>query len=421
MPEMSSLSDKLKSLGVQIGAGEMKEQPQPEKAEISLNLEQALGGQPLQNAQGETFLVEAFYPEEKSHGNTQLVLRAPMETLGKWAGETKLTDMVPESFAFIDTETTGLSGGTGTYAYLIGVGRFDGGQFHLAQFFLRDPSEEPAQLYALEDFLAPCQAIVSFNGKTFDLPLLHTRYRVHGLQAPFQELAHIDLLHLARRLWRDRLTSRTLLNLEAHILGALRTEDDVPGWMAPQLYFDYLRDGDATPLKGIIYHNAMDVISLAALLDHMAGLLEQPLERGGEHSVDLLALARLFEDLGELDRATNLYIHGLEHEDAQSEKLPDQLFLKALARLARIYKRQERFDQAISLWMQAASHRDLGAHIELAKYYEHRARDFPQAIGWTKAAIALLSDSPQFFEYERSQWTQRLDHRLARLTRKQNP
>jgi uncharacterized protein YprB with RNaseH-like and TPR domain len=417
---MSSLSDRLKSLGVNIGAEGINNTARAARRSQNQSLEQVLGGRPHATPQGETFLVEASYPEKTPHGNRELCLRAPMEVLGKWAGETRLADLGPEAFAFIDTETTGLSGGAGTYAYLIGAGRFEEGRFHLAQFFMRDPSEEPAQLCALEEFLAPCQAIVSFNGKTFDLPLLKTRYLVQGWQTPFEEMAHVDLLHLARRLWRDRLTSRTLLNLEAHILGALRSEEDVPGWMAPQIYFDYLRLGDPTLLRGILYHNAMDVISLATLLDHMAGMLAQPLERGAEHSLDLLALARLFEDLGDLARAQELYIHGLDHADRRREDLPEDLLLKALTRLSGIYKRQEDYEQAISIWIQAASKRDLAAHIELAKYFEHQARDYDQAAGWTQAAIALVNNSEHLLAFERRQQLDELEHRLARLSRKQD-
>ncbi len=190
--------------------------------------------------------------------------------LAEWAREPRLAELAPADFAFLDTETTGLSGGTGTYAFLVGVARFEDEGLHLAQFFMRDPSEEPGLLAALEEFLAPCQALVTFNGKAFDAPLLLTRYLCHGWQPPFQGLAHVDLLHLARRLWRDRLPSRTLTMLEAHILGAGRSEEDIPGWLIPEMYFTYLQTGDPTPLKSVFYHNAMDVISLVALMEHMS-------------------------------------------------------------------------------------------------------------------------------------------------------
>jgi len=145
-----------------------------------------------------------------------------------------------EEIRTVDTETTGLAGGSGTYTFMVGIGRFEGDEFRLAQFFLRDPSEEAAQLAAIEKFLAPCQAVVSFNGKSFDLPLLNSRYLINGCPPPLAGAAHIDLLHLSRRLWRARLPSRTLGNLEAKILGLTRAQQDVPGWMIPDLFLDRL-------------------------------------------------------------------------------------------------------------------------------------------------------------------------------------
>jgi uncharacterized protein YprB with RNaseH-like and TPR domain len=212
----------------------------------------------LHTSQGDTYIVESIF--RWNNLQTQLALTALWKTLSQ-AGTPGIERLSRSSFAFIDTETTGLSGGTGTYAFLIGAGRFDGDDFHLAQFFLRDPYEEPAQLAALENFLAPCQAVVSFNGKAFDAPLLNARFTMHGWHSPLLDMSHIDLLHLARRLWRNRLPKRALIDLEAQILGAQRTEEDVPGWMVPQLYADYLRDGNPQPLKSVFYHNSMDILS----------------------------------------------------------------------------------------------------------------------------------------------------------------
>jgi uncharacterized protein YprB with RNaseH-like and TPR domain len=134
----------------------------------------------------------------------------PLLTIAQWMGDARLAEMPLESFAFLDTETSGLAGGTGTYAFLVGVGRFEGDTFRLVQFFMRDPSEEAALLEGLMDYLAPCAALVTFNGKAFDAPLLVTRYSLHSLPVPFKDYGHLDLLPLARRLWRDRLPSRAL-------------------------------------------------------------------------------------------------------------------------------------------------------------------------------------------------------------------
>jgi uncharacterized protein YprB with RNaseH-like and TPR domain len=404
---MPSLSDKLKALGVQVGADDLP----PARPRNPYSIDRVLDGRSLDTPQGQTYLVEARYPPDYRQGQKPIQITAPLHVIAEWAGERRLRDYAPGSFAFLDTETTGLQGGAGTYAFLIGVGRFDGEEFHLAQFFMRDPVEEPAQLAALEEFIAPCDALVTFNGKAFDLPLLWSRYIVQGWRPPFAETAHVDLLHLARRLWRDRLPNRSLGSLEVEILGAARTNEDVPGWQIPQMYFDYLRSGDARPLKSVFYHNAVDVVSMAALFNHMAAVLADPLGGQVDDGIDVVAMAKLFESMGDLDRATHLYIHALEHD------LPEPNLIEAIQRLAMIHKRQENFPEAVALWERAARHQHLDAHVELAKFYEHRLGDAEQALYWTDTAIQLVNQ-PVFPAYERRQWLTELDHRRQRLLRK---
>lgn len=406
---MPSLSDRLKALGVKVGAQDL---PAPQPAN-PYSIDRVLEGHFLSTPLGDTYVVEAHYPSDYAQGSVTLWYDRPLDALAAWAQDERIRELSPQSFAFLDTETTGLSGGTGTYAFLIGVGRFEGTEFHLAQFFMRDPLEEPGQLAALEEFLAPCIALVSFNGKAFDLPLLNTRYLTHGWRPPFKDQAHIDLLHLARRLWRDRLPSRTLPNLEVQILGAMRSQEDVPGWMIPQLYFDYLRSGDARPLKNVFYHNAMDVVSLAALFSRTAALLADPLNEMAEHGEDLLAMARLFDELGYTDKSIQLYLKALEMD------LPEEAMLTTLQRLALVHKRQDNLQAAVRLWEEAAQRQHLQAHIELAKYYEHRLQQYGEAIYWTETALAILHQ-PGFPVTEKHHWQAELEHRLDRLRRKQN-
>lgn len=418
---MPTLSDKLKSLGVKIGTQDL---PSPSKVNLH-SIEKVLNGHTLDTHQGKTFVVEEHYAWGASHGQGTIKMDAPLSTLARWAGSEIIADLPAQSFAFIDTETTGLSGGSGTYAFLIGVGRFEDDEFHLAQFFMHDPAEEPAQLAALEEFIAPCQAIVSFNGKAFDIPLLNTRFAFQGWKSPFSDLAHIDLLHLARRLWRNRLPSRTLGNLEVAILDASRTEDDVPGWMIPEMFFNYLRDGDARPLRKVFYHNAIDVVSLAALMNHMAALLSAPIENNQEYGVDLLSLARLYEDLQDLDMATGLYLHGLDHPDILEERMPVEIYLDALERLALIYKRRENFPAAIPLWEKATLYNQLSAYLELTKFYEHRSGDYTTACTWCQQAIQILENAEtvvhghtHLMPHQRQIWIEDFKHRLDRLNRK---
>ena len=411
---MPSLSDKLKSLGVKVGAEGL---PAPIKHR-GHPIEQVVSGRVHTTHSGDAYVVEVVYPSDHLYGHTPLNVPASLSTVAHWAGGGKpeLIERIQRcsthGFAYLDIETTGLMGGTGTYAFLIGVGRFDEDGFHLAQFFMRDPLEEPAQLLALEQFVAPCETLVTYNGKSFDVPLLNTRYLTHGWRSPLFEPAHVDLLHLSRRIWRERLPSRTLGNVETFILGAHRTEEDVPGWQIPQLYFDYLRSGDARPLKSVFYHNAMDVLAMAALLNHVTVLLEDPLEsQSPENVLDLVGVGRLYEELGRTDDACRIYGRCLQ------ESLPDDLLLDTLQRLSLIYKRNGDYLTALPLWEKAASYKHLYAFEELAKYYEHHARDVQTAIYWTKAALELIH-SPAIPKDTRQEYQPKLEHRMQRLQRK---
>ncbi|MEJ2757708.1 MAG: ribonuclease H-like domain-containing protein, partial [Anaerolineales bacterium] len=336
-----------------------------EKASRKVPIESLLEGELAVTPHGEVFQVEEQFPLDYQQGNTPLLLSSSLDLISAWAGDERIAAHSPEQFAFVDTETTGLAGGSGTYAFMVGVGRFEPEGFHLMQFFMRDPSEEPALLHALEQFLAPCETVVSFNGKSYDLPLLHARYTTNGWPFPLQQTAHLDLLHLARRLWRDRLPSRTLTYLEEHILEQTRTGEDTPGYMIPELYFEYLRSGDARPLKGIFYHNAMDILTLAALTNHIAHLLTDPLDGRVAHALDLAAIGKLNEDLGYLDKAARILAHSLEHP------MPGEIKSQVMKRLSFVHKRRGEMPEALSLWWQAAADREMYAHEELAKYFEH--------------------------------------------------
>jgi len=412
MPK-TTLADKLKSLGVKVGSTEIKP-PEP-KARSGIPIEEVLDGRWNVTPRGDAFVSETRYPLEYRHGIAPLFSPAPLHNLASWAGDARLRDMPLKQFAFLDTETSGLAGGTGTYAFLIGVGRFEktdeGEDFHLAQFFMRDPAEEPALLAALESFLAPCEALVTFNGKAFDAPLLSTRYRLHQMLIPFADFSHVDLLPLARRLWRDRLPSRALKYLEENVLSAPRTVEEVPGYEIPYLYFDFLRTGDATPLKGVFYHNAMDVVAMTALFSHMAGLLADPHAHDHEFGLDVVALAKLFEDMGMWEDAARLYERGLEIG------LPEEGFWEAVRRLSILQRRRGDLDSALKLWEKAADEGHIYAHIELSKHFEHRMRDPRMALHWAKSAHKLAL-APTLLPYERKHWEEDLAKRIERLESK---
>ncbi len=358
-------------------------------------------------------MVEATFEPDYRHGQAALPVTASLQTIADWANEPRVANCELCNFVFLDTETTGLAGGTGTFAFLIGLGRFNGEAFQLTQIFMRDPIEEPAALAALTEFLQPLDALVTFNGKSFDAPLLKNRYIVNGHQIPFARAGHLDLLPLARRLWRDRLESRALGSLEQHILGMRRTEEDIPGWLIPQMYFDYLRTGDARPMRGVLYHNAMDVVAMAALLSHMAQMLDDPFTFAVEHGLDLIAIGKLFEDMGRLDEAARLYVRGLEMD------LSEQMFRDTMRRLSFVQRKRGEFLSALELWQSAADMKQVYACVELAKYYEHKARDYAQALEHTRTALAIIN-APDYAPYARKQWLADLERRLARLETKKS-
>ena len=406
-PKKPSLSDKLKSLGVNVGSVEIpvnKTRP---------SIQDVLSGEFVATRRGEAFIHEEIYDSDYRHGWAPLETDAPLNLMAAWAKDSRLLEMSLESFIFLDTETSGLSGGTGTYAFLVGAGRFEqnasGRTFRLLQFFMRDPGEEAALLEALTDFLAPCEALVTYNGKAFDAPLLKTRYILHDIPIPFEDYAHVDLLHLARRLWRDRLPSRTLKYIEENVLGAPRTSEEVPGYEIPWLYFDYLRTGDVSEMKGIFYHNAMDIVALAAMFGLTVSMLHNPFDDELiQHGLDVIALAKLHEDLDQWDRAARLYERGLEMD------LGEEDFWKAVHRLSVLQKKRGDLGSAVELWKQAAAQGHVYAYVELAKHYEHRERDYQQAQKWAAAAMEQVK-SRELPAYIREHWQPQLEHRLKRL------
>jgi len=385
---MTRLSDKLKALGVELGTSSLQQKP----ATSAAKLPEVVDGDYTHSSQ--VFETLASFSAEYQHGDYLLWLDSFNRLQELINLEFKLQDLV-----FIDAETTGLSTGTGTFAFMLGLGWFDNNNtFHVKQIFLPEPSCENTYLSALTEELARFTTIVSFNGKSFDIPLIKTRYVLHTAPSPFEDMAHIDLLHLARRVWRYRLASRKLGELENHILHFTRGEVELPGWMAPKLYLDYLKSKDAVPMKGMFYHNQIDIVSLAALLcvlENMAGLKT-------ESPAELFALAEFFEHTGDIPGAKKAY------EQVMSIDKDMEFAPQANYRLGLIHRRAGDWLNAISCWMQSAvSHPE--ACIELAKYYEHQTRDYNEAENWCKFALSLNDQGDKLEEIE---------YRMNRVLRK---
>lgn len=328
------------------------------------------------------FVARRAYPLDYAHGGVALsdLLAAEPETLALLTGDARLAALDLERTVLVDTETTGLSGGTGTFVFMIGLGYFAGGAFRIDQFFLRDPSEERAMLGALGDVLAGFDAIVTFNGRCFDWPLIDTRHRYHRVPLQPVEPLHLDLLFPARRLFKRRLTSCALDELEVQALGMRRRLGDVPGFLIPRIYFDYLRERNGAPLVPVFEHNRRDILTMLALAVRMVRAVEEP--STVTEGWDVYSLAQLFDDAGQLERAIPCYERALAAGTGRVE---------VSTRLASAYKRFREADQAVALWesMVAASVGSVYPYVELAKHLEHRRRDFPRAADLTRRAIRL--------------------------------
>ncbi len=404
---MPSLTDKLKALGVKIGTEDLK----PTNPSDYFPIERTMPGNYFQTTFGEIFNTEFLFDRGFSHGIVPLNGLIDHDVILQWAGIEKIAGSQDNSIGFIDTETSGLAGGTGNFAFMVGLGYFQQDQFHILQFFMRDPTEEKALLSALEAELAKLHLLVSFNGKSFDIPILKTRYEINQLVSPVQNIPHVDLLHLARRIWKYRLSDRSLKELETAILKLNRTRDEIPGWLIPQMYVDYLRTQDSRPLEGVFYHNRMDVVSLAALFIHLSNFLENPIDKPLSDNLDLFAAAKLFEELGDMDLALKLY------ENSRMKKLPGDYHSLSLLRNARICIRNKDFSSAIELLEIASKANDLESTIELAKLLEHKVIDIKRSLKLTQKGMRLVarSDLP---EYQKKKWMRELDHRSQRLHRK---
>ncbi len=376
-----------------------------------------VGAEVSSNRYGEHLVARQWFstPEECAPGARALRLLLP-------GSADEATDA--SQWLFLDTETTGLAGGTGTYAFLVGLAWWDAGGLQIEQFFMRDHGEEHSLLLELARRLAERRVLVTFNGKSFDWPLLETRFRMTRALAPRPPATHLDLLHPARQLWRLRLGSVRLTELERHVLGCdgpnlgWTRRDDIESALIPQVYFDYLRGGPAEPLVRVFRHNQMDLRGLAALASKILALLAEPeaLERSVDDPLELYGLSRLLHRRGDLPRARRVYERALE------AGLPGAVDRAARRELARLAKRERDYARATSLWEEllADSTEGLEAYEQLAIYYEHHACEPRRAARFTRDALGALQKAYRAGRIEPGRYRRlqgRLEHRLARLER----
>jgi uncharacterized protein YprB with RNaseH-like and TPR domain len=321
----------------------------------------------------------------------------------------------PERWLFLDTETTGLCGGTGTYPFLVGLAWWDGGGLEIEQLFMRDFGEERSLLAALAERMEERPVLVTFNGKSFDWPLLETRFRMSRKVSAPHPRAHLDFLHPARNLWKLRLGSVRLSQLERNVLGWDRGED-MDSALIPAMYLDFLRDGPADPLVPVFLHNQMDLRGLASLAVRIVTLLDDEEANSGD-GLELFGLSRMCERRGQTDRARRMY------EQTIGSDLPGETDRAARAALARLAKRDGDLARACKLWetITGNSREGYEAWEQLAIYYEHQERNPSRALDITREALAQLRRARQLrligdalYHSTRS----RFEHRVTRLQRK---
>jgi hypothetical protein len=360
----------------------LQAQPRPPVPPI----QEWMSGQVVETPYGQHFETEKLWERHRRHGSMDIsnLIELPEDLLDPLSGG-QVGHSPPGRWAFLDTETTGLAGGTGTYAFLVGVGRICPEGFHLRQFFMRDYGEEPSLLWALARYLAEFDVLVTYNGKAYDQPLLETRFRMARSRPPFERLAHLDLLHGARRLWKLRIESCRLVDLENQILGVER-EGDLPGEMIPYVYFEYLRTREAFRLVPIFHHNATDILTLACLTGIVPFAFRSPGEARLIHGADLVGLGRWFLKSGRRQQALELMHRAVDLG------LPDDLLFRTLWEIAGLEKKEKRQPAALAVLEDLASGRNpyrIPALEELAKHYEHRERNYALALDLIRRAIAL--------------------------------
>jgi len=368
-------------------------------------IEELMSGEVVRTPLGEHFETEKLWERHRRHGSVDIadLAELPEDLLGPLSAGT-VERAHPLKWAFLDTETTGLAGGTGTYAFLVGVGAIDAAGFRLRQFFMRDYGEEASLLYRLAEHLAQFDVLITYNGKSFDQPLLETRFRMVRARHPFDRMQHLDLLFGARRLWKLRLESCRLVDLENRILGVER-QGDLPGEMIPYVYFDFLRSQKAFQVVPIFHHNAIDILSLACLTAIVPFAFRSPEDVDIRHGADLIGLARWLLQAERQDEALRLFRRALQMG------LPDDLNFRTMWDVAAIERRAGRDDASLAILTELAGARNpyrVRAFEELAKHYEHREKNYAMALEMTRNALQF-EDTPEIRRRE-----DRLKARVAR-------
>ena len=375
-----------------------------------LPIVQILGGEWHGTPLGSVFVKDQWYPLDHLHGALPVssALTVGNETLGRLFGDQPGAPD-PSRLAFFDVETTGLSGGAGTYVVIAGVGSYEvaasGEQiaFRMRQYFLADLAQETAMLAMMGDDLARFEGLVTYNGRTFDMPVTETRFALSRRRSPFASLPHLDLLHVVRRLYKHRMAGCRLMDVERRLLRVERV-DDIPGALVPSLYREHLCSGATRPMRGVLRHNAEDVLSLVGLLGFVGRMLQDP----DLAPDDAVAVARWWEGHDDPGRAAALYRNALPWLEGSEH------WHWATARLAGLCRRRGDRAEAGRLWRRLWHLGDRAAGLRLAIQLEHHDRNLSEAAALTEC---LLQDA---LGDERADLARRLGRLRAKLERHVN-
>jgi uncharacterized protein YprB with RNaseH-like and TPR domain len=403
----NDLQRKLRRLGVVKGAEGLEKSvklPQPDLPDALLSLP----GKEVRTAYGSFWLDQRIYTQEHEHGlytlgTLQSIVQNDMSVFG--------VNSLGSTPAFIDTETTGLAGGAGTIAFLIGIGVWEQPAFTLHLVFVRNPDEEEPALRYVAEVLNKCTGLVTFNGRTFDLPIIESRFILNRLIPEWYDKPHLDLLAVARQLWRDHLPSRRLGELEEKILGIVRTDEDIPSYLIPYYYRQYLETGQTAEMRQVMYHNEVDILSLVTLLVHVINMVSAP-EEMELAATEWAGLGNVLFTAGSKKEAITAWEKALSH-------LPDNLPADTASRLCNkvglYYKRRISWDKALQIWDTWVENVPDAVNplVEKAKYYEWTASSVEQALTMTESAIHRVLE--HYEETAGERLMQDLLHRKERL------
>ena len=339
-------------------------------------------------------------------------LEIPGKALAFLSHEIGFEALTLDSALFLDLETTGLAGGTGTLPFLVGLGYYRDGKFKVAQYFLGEMADEDAMVRDLSRFIRDMdfKSVVTYNGKAFDLPLLETRFAMHRERFPLADLPHLDFLFAARQLWKHQYESCRLFHLAREIVRAERDED-IPGAEIPLRYFQYIRTGDESLIEPILYHNQEDILSLLGVVIAGALLLgrgQRP-DAGEEMDpLDLVGVGRLYESAGDMERSAELF------EQALKRNLSGELSVRVHKKLSSHLKRNKDWEKAVVLWKDLSRQDQLDAFRELAMYYEHKEKKYEEALRAAEEGLAMSAGLPGTHEQDFRKRLERLRGKMKR-------